>query len=266
MDHQSTSDHDIEVMSVQGDEQDASNLRPDCTAAGQDLSGGLGPYRRLFPSIRLGAHSFYEATRELNLRDDNVAVINNNADHYVKAVYDALTETPSEDGGYSEFKQQMVRDFEKKLSLFERPEITLIEVSYVVIDCVINLHTDGDNLREDQMEPLRASKEDLDMKAVDRISVMLKILKDTKRVGIDLLEGKDTVTRFVAAPRAYNKRKYANKKCNLKRDAVIARGRAARANAGPPASPGAPTSTPNALNQAATSEDDAEHESDVEDY
>ena len=40
------------------------------------------------------------------------------------------------------------------------------------------------------------------------------------------------VAIFVVAPRAYNRLKYANKKCNLKRGAEIARSRAARVYAG----------------------------------
>lgn len=218
--------HDGQVMIPPRTTPDSSDAIPQqaAIAQGSNRIASMGPYVRLFGSVEEGAGSFYEVERQLGIDNDNVAGIKQNWAGCVKRVYEALV-TPPENP--TVHQQKMADAFETKLGKIEAPEVVLTQVAHMVVDCLIDLYTDGDSLRSDQIEDIKPQPEDNGMRANQRLHCILRLLRSTKRIPIDLLSGRDRVVIFVRAPVACEKRKESNKTTNDRRGAEIARGKKA---------------------------------------
>lgn len=70
----------------------------------------------------------------------------------------------------------------------------------MVVGSVYHLHSEGDFLFGPQFEALKPRTADNTMTATERIDVICDALHSCKKHVVDLMEGSDAITRFVAAP------------------------------------------------------------------
>jgi hypothetical protein len=89
----------------------------------------------------------------------------------------------------------------------------------MVVGSVYHLHSEGDFLFSPQFESLKPRTADSTMTATERIDVICDALHSCKKHVVDLLEGSDVITRFVAAPLGSGDRKARYKTQNTKRAA-----------------------------------------------
>jgi len=89
----------------------------------------------------------------------------------------------------------------------------------MIVGATYHLHSEGDFLFGPQFEALKPRVSDSTMTATERIDVICDALHESKKHVVDLMEGSDVVTRFVAAPLGASDRKARNKGSNTRRAA-----------------------------------------------
>jgi hypothetical protein len=89
----------------------------------------------------------------------------------------------------------------------------------MVVGAVYHLHSEGDFLFSPQFEALKPRRADSTMTATERIDVICNALHSSKKQVVDLMEGSDMITRFVAAPLGAGDRKLRYRGSNTKRAA-----------------------------------------------
>lgn len=173
--------------------------------------GGVGPYQQRFGTLEEGCLAFYKTIRSRKDFDKTLIRVTSKVEYYVRGVYDCIRNLGD---SVSPLQQEMINSWEDLLKELDDKHTLLLEVSHMVVKSVIDLYQFGDNLRPDQIRRLGPTKLDGTMTATERMERICAILRDTKTVCIDLLSGKDEITKFVAAPIAYEKRKYPNNSKN----------------------------------------------------
>lgn len=186
-------------------------------AGGEDEGGveGIGPYLKIFHSLDEGASNWRNWTRQITVANDNVDQVSENWEQSVAQVYESIRARPENP---TDYEQTMLGDLEGKLTRIEHPVIVCMQLSHLVVQSIVDLHARGDHIRPDQLTSAKPTHLDLNSRAVTRMRNVLKALKQTKRVVMNLLSGADAVTLFVAMPLAYAKVKYNNRRNNRRRD------------------------------------------------
>lgn len=164
-----------------------------------------------------GYASYYQQRRKLTVANDDYAELNNNNTSYVRRVYVAITTTPAP---MDDEQTKMADVLTKKLKTFKSDaDQFLADISSMVISAIYNLHSEGDFLFGPQFEALKPRKLDSTMTATERVDVICDQLHACKKHVVDLMEGSDAITRFVAAPLGASDRKARYKGSNTKRAA-----------------------------------------------
>lgn len=114
----------------------------------------------------------------------------------------------------------MAKAFGKKLQAINNSDKYIDSLSSTVPMALLNLHKEVDRFFASQ---INVCIQDRNLKATERMDAVLEGLKNTKRVCIDLLQGYDTIGRFVESPLSHQKRKTANAKSNKRRAEINAK-------------------------------------------
>lgn len=162
-----------------------------------------------------GEASYYNFRRHLAIANDDYEDLYTNNVNYVRRVYNAITQTPAT---MDDEQTKMFNVFSKKIQAFgDVADQTIADISSMTVGSIYRLHSEGDYLYGPQMEALKPRKEDSTMKATERIDYICNLLLAYKAYAVDLMEGRDAITRFVAAPRGAFERKARNKGSNAQR-------------------------------------------------
>lgn len=189
-------------------------LAPPTTA---QTMAGIGSLTTLHDSDELdaGYASYYNPRRILTIQNDNFADLYDHNANYVRRVYTAITTTPA---SMDDDQTKMVNAFTKKLQTFGGDaDQYLADISSMIVAAIYRLHSEGDYLFGPQFQVLKPRPADSTMTATERMDCICDLLHMGKSYIIDLMEGSDAITRFVAAPRGASERKARNKGSNNQR-------------------------------------------------
>ncbi|KAI7701446.1 hypothetical protein KC322_g7876 [Hortaea werneckii] len=173
-------------------------LRPAIDTSPQrdgDVLAGLGAYNQMYEDSASATQAFYQG--RWKPADDDQTYSEIDYDELVEEIYDAMCAMPD---NANDFQLKMLRDVERKIATLTSPKETLTQIAAMLAQALLDLYTQGTALRPDQLKGLRQTAADKTMSEEQRKSVILRVLKATKRKLFHLLEGYDAILRFVAAP------------------------------------------------------------------
>ena len=206
--------------SVEDAEGDSTQLPLSGAVQTMALVGRLTELHESLGELDAGYASYYQQRRKLTVANDDYADLNNNNNNntaYVRRAYVAITTTPVP---MDDEQSKMAAALSKKLKSFgDDADQYLADISSVVVSAVYHLHSEGDFLFGPQFEALKPRKADSTMTATERIDVICEQLHICKKHVVDLMEGSDTITRFVATPLGAADRKAKYKGSNTRRAA-----------------------------------------------
>ena len=202
----------------------------------------FGPYVYHHPSgfdLDFLADGLYRRDRTfLPPANDDVGVVETNAEEYVKLVRASITDIPT---GITAVQGVMRDKFIANAKRIENRDILITEVAAEIVRAVIKLHTPspqgnseedglvedtnggivegrvdvpqqpeviGDHFRPDQIEDIQPHGQDMLYTATERLEKICQILLTTKGLAFDCLGGKDPIAVFVAAPGRCEELKY----------------------------------------------------------
>ena len=235
-DHEVSSHPEVEEAEVDNDNEEESGEEGDSTrfplsgaVAAVQTMANVGRLVVLHDELDSGHASVYQQRRKLTVANDDYEDLNNNNLSYVRRVYSAITTTPA---SMDNEQSKMAEVLAKKLKTFGGDaDQYLGDISSMVVGAVYHLHSDGDFLFGPQFELLKPRKADSTMTATERIDVICDALHTCKKHVVDLMEGSDIITRFVAAPLGTGDRKARYLGSNTKRAAKNREMKQARAGA-----------------------------------
>jgi len=203
--------------SVEDAEGDSTQLPLSGAVQTMALVGRLTELHEDLGELDAGYASYYQQRRKLTVANDDYADLNNNNTAYVRRAYVAIITTPVP---MDDEQSKMAAALSKKLKSFgDDADQYLADISSMVVSAVYHLHSEGDFLFGPQFEALKPRKADSTMTATERIDVICEQLHICKKHVVDLMEGSDTITRFVAAPLGAADRKAKYKGSNTRRAA-----------------------------------------------
>lgn len=220
-----------------------------------DVVGRLTVLHDDLGELDSGHTSCYSQRRKLTVANDDYANLNENNLGYVRRVYTAITTTPAAmDDEQTKVshdiftlfqdrwlaRTQMEAVLSKKITTFGNDaDQYLADISSMVVGAVYHLYSEGDFLFGPQFEVLKPRSSDSTMTATERIDVICDALLNCKKFVVDLMEGSDVITRFVAAPLGAGDRKARYSASNTRRAAKTKEMKQAKMGAGNDAEGGA---------------------------
>lgn len=211
----------------------APRLPPVVVNTEEAIPGLLGPYTCFLPRFNIDAmaNGLGERDRTFAIpQGDDVDEVNDHQEDYVVSVRAAISQMPN---GQAVWVITMREMFEARIRRITNRDVVATQVAAEIVRAVINLHTPspvgeseadglvegqddemlggrvgvapqaevlGDHLRADQITELSPYARDYQLTATARLNKICEILRENKTIATKVFDGRDSITKFVAAP------------------------------------------------------------------